>query len=101
VKPVLIVTVDGGPDENPRYEKVIRVGIHHFLVRQLNAWFIAPGRGAYNRAERHVAPLSRELAGLILPHDHYGSHLDRGGRTLNMEMEKANFGYAGKALAEV
>ena len=23
-----------------------------------------------------MAPLSRELAGLVLPHDHYASHLD-------------------------
>jgi hypothetical protein len=30
VKPVMIFTVDGGPDENPRYQKVIAVAIHHF-----------------------------------------------------------------------
>jgi len=48
-----------------------------------------------------MAPLSKELAGLILPHDHFGSHLDSDGRTLNAEMETANFGYDGKTLAEV
>jgi len=30
VKPVFVFTVDGGPDEKPRYQKVIRVAIHHF-----------------------------------------------------------------------
>ncbi|CAH2021635.1 unnamed protein product [Acanthoscelides obtectus] len=39
----------------------------------------APGRSAYNRIERRMAPLSRELANLILPHDHFGSHLDERG----------------------
>ena len=43
-----------------------------------------------------MAPLSRELSGLILPHDHYGSHLDENGRTFDEEMEKNNFAYAGK-----
>jgi len=47
-----------------------------------------------------MAPLSRELAGLIQSHYHCGSHLDSDGRTLNMETEKANFGYAGKVPAE-
>lgn len=30
VKPFWIITVDGSPDENPRYAKVIGTGIHHF-----------------------------------------------------------------------
>ncbi|KAF2905782.1 hypothetical protein ILUMI_00394 [Ignelater luminosus] len=79
-KPIFIFIVDGGPDENPRYEKVISTGIHHFVENNLDALFIAtnaPGRSAFNRVERRMAPLSRELAGLILPHDK--SHLDDNG----------------------
>jgi hypothetical protein len=37
-----------------------------------------------------MAPLSRELAGLILQHDHYGSHLDNSGKTTDAELEKKN-----------
>jgi hypothetical protein len=48
-----------------------------------------------------MAPLSHDLAGLILPHDHYGSHLDSTGRTVNAELEKANFQKAGETLAAV
>ena len=48
-----------------------------------------------------MAPLSRELAGLILPHEHYGSHLDTDGRTVDDELEKANFAFAGRTLSEV
>lgn len=30
IKPIAIIIVDGGPDENPRYTKVIDSAIHHF-----------------------------------------------------------------------
>jgi hypothetical protein len=39
VKPVFMLTVDGGPDENPRYDKVINVAIHHFIEHDLDAFF--------------------------------------------------------------
>uniref|UniRef100_A0A0B7BG25 C2H2-type domain-containing protein n=1 Tax=Arion vulgaris TaxID=1028688 RepID=A0A0B7BG25_9EUPU len=103
VKPVLMLSVDGGPDENPRYQKVIDVAIHHFLKQNLDALFVAtnaPGRSAFNRVERRMAPLSRELSGLILPHEHFGSHLDSQGRTIDEELEKSNFKYAGETLSE-
>lgn len=45
--------------------------------------------------------LSRELAGLILPHDHFGSHLDDRGCTINDDFEKSNFEFDEKALVEV
>ena len=91
VKPVFVFTVDGGPDENPRYQKVIKVAIHHFVQDDLDALFIAanaPGRSAFNRVERKMAPLSRELSGLILPHDHYGSRLDKKGNIVDPQLEK-------------
>jgi hypothetical protein len=104
VKPIFIFTVDGGPDENPRYIKVINVAIHHFLQNNMDAIFIAcnaPGRSAYNRVERRMAPLSRELAGVILPHDHFGTHLDSKLKTTDLELERINFSYAGQTLAEI
>lgn len=55
VKPILMLTVDGGPDENPRYQKVITVAVHHFLQHDFDALFLAtnaPGRSAFNRVER-------------------------------------------------
>ena len=104
VKPVVVFTVDGGPDENPRYQKVIKVAIHHFVEHNLDALFVAtnaPGRSAFNRVERKMAPLSKELSGLILPHDHFGSHLDNSGKTVDETLEKENFAFAGKTLAEI
>ena len=61
VKPIFIFTV---PDENPRYQKVIRVAIHHFLRYDFDALFIAtnaPGRSAFNRVERKMAHSVRNL----------------------------------------
>jgi len=110
MKPVVIVSVDGGPDENPRYfhslteaiiykhsffrfPKVQDHAIDHFLRYDLDALFIvthAPGQSAYNIVERRMAPLSHDLAGLILPHDHYGSHLDKSLKCIDTALEKRN-----------
>lgn len=48
-----------------------------------------------------MAPLSHELAGLIHPYDHFGSHLDDQGKTVDLELEKQNFEHAGKILDEM
>ena len=104
VKPVFMITVDGGPDENPRYEKAISVAIHHLIEHDMDVFFVAtnaPGCSAYNRVERRMAPLSRELAGLMLPHEHFGSHLDVEGKTVDDALEKTNFDFAGCTLSEV
>ena len=104
VKPIVVFSVDGGPDENPRYQKVIDVAIHNFVKHNLDALFVAtnaPDRSAFNRVERRMASLSRELSGLILPHEHFGSHLDSQGRATDEALEKANFKMAGETLAEV
>ncbi|CAM9580204.1 unnamed protein product, partial [Heterosigma akashiwo] len=104
VKPILMLFVDGGSDENPRYRKVHQMAAHMFKKYNLDAIYIttnAPGRSAFNRAERAMAPLSHDLSGLILEHDHFGSHLDGSGVTVDTEKEVQNFEYAGSVLAEV
>lgn len=93
-----------GADYISRYEKVIHEAAETFRKYDLDALFVAtnaPGRSAYNRVERRMAPLSRELCGLILQHDHFGSHLDDKGRTTDPELEKRNFEHGGKTLAEI
>ncbi|CAF2310322.1 unnamed protein product [Rotaria sp. Silwood2] len=104
VKPIVIITVDGGPDENPRFPKTLVASIRKFRKYNLDALFVlthAPGQSAYNVVERRMAPLSHDLAGLILPHDHFGTHLNDSGVTVNPELEKTNFKKAGEVLAEV
>jgi len=41
IKPIVVFSVDGGPDENPRYQKVIDVAIHNFVKHNLDALFVA------------------------------------------------------------
>ena len=62
--------------------------------------FFRPGQSAYNIVEHRMAPLSHDMAGLILPHDFYGSHLSDSGVTTNIDLEKMNFRKAGEILAE-
>ena len=45
-KKVMIISVDGGPDENPRYESTIKSALGYFIESDLDALFIvtnAPG----------------------------------------------------------
>ena len=76
----IIATVDGGPDENPRYEKTINCSIEYFVENGLDAFFLAtsaPGRSAFNRVERRMVKLSKELSVIILEHDKLGVILMR------------------------
>ena len=103
-KPVMIVTVDGGPDENPRYTKTIEYAIDYFLSQDLDAFFLAtnvPTRSAFNRVECRMVKFSQELSGVVLPYDNFGSHLNAKGETIDKELEKRNFGYAGEILAKI
>ena len=44
--------------------------------------------------------LSKELSGIVLPADTFGSHL-KDGQTIDDELEQRNFEAAGEVLAEV
>ena len=48
-----------------------------------------------------MSNLSKELSGVILPHDHFGPHLDHNNKTIDEELELPNFEYAGEILAEL
>lgn len=79
VKPIIMISSDGGLDENPRFPKVISNTIKHFQKNDLDVIIVftnAPCRTAFNRVERRMEEeLSKELAGLVLPHDSCGTHL--------------------------
>ena len=50
VKPIVIITADGGPDENPRYPKTLHATYKAFWENNLDAFVAcyAPGHSAYN-----------------------------------------------------
>ena len=99
---MLILRPDGGPDLNPRHPKNQNAYGKLFKDLDLDALLIAlhpEGYSAFNPVERRMAPLSRELIGVIFEHQHYGNHLNSAKKTIDVELEKKNFAYAGKALA--
>ena len=103
VKPVLIKSVDRGPDENPRYENNKKMACKTFVDFNLDCLIEvtqAPGHSAFNRAERKMFHLSKEMSGLVLPHDTYGSHLVNG-KTVDDELEIKNFQAAGETLCGI
>ncbi|CAF1030320.1 unnamed protein product [Rotaria magnacalcarata] len=81
-KPIVIICVDG---ENTLFYKY-------------HANFIFSCKGGPDENPRYSETLA---GGLILPYDHYGSHLDNGGNTIDTELEIRNFKRAGNCLAEV
>ena len=101
---VMIVTIDGGPVDNPRCSSTPNCAIEYVCEHKLDAYFVAtkaPGRIAFNRLERRMSSLSRELRGVILPHNHFGSHLSYNNQTIDKEMELKSFEHAGEIHAEL
>ena len=104
VKPLVFISVDGGPDESPKNQQTLASWTEHFKMHNLDAAFVfthAAGSSAYNPVERRMAPLSKDTAGLILPFDTFGKHLDGSNKTIDETLEKKNFAAAGNILAEV
>ena len=85
-KKIIFVTIDGGPDENPRYEKTINCSIKYFVENGLDAFFLATNasvRSSFNHVQRRMVKLSKELSGIILEHGKFGSHLNAKGVTVD------------------
>jgi hypothetical protein len=105
VKPIVVMNVDtNGLDNDTRYSKTLSTAIEKFKKYNLDSLIItnqAPGQALFNVVERRLSPMSHDLAGLILPHDHFGTHLNDTGSTEHAELEKTNFKMAGDVLAEV
>ena len=104
IKPLWVILVDGGPDENPRYLKNIYQYCRLFKKLDLDYLTIrthAPGQSAFNPVERSMATLSKKLAGISLPIDTFGKHLDTQGKVVNQELGLRNFRHAGEALCTI
>ena len=95
---------DGGPDKNSRFLKPLDVAIQHSKKYNLDTLLIsthAPGLSAYNQVQKRMAPLSKILSGILLPHETFETHLDSSRKTIDTNLEKRNFKTAGEILAKV
>ena len=102
IKPIWVFTRDG--HDGPRFPTTCQALIKFFKENDIDyviAVCNASGLSAYHFIERRMAPLSKELAGIVLPHDTFGSHLDGSDNTTDPEMELNNFRKAGKVLADI
>ncbi|CAG8786570.1 13170_t:CDS:2 [Cetraspora pellucida] len=103
IKPIWILLVDGGPDENPKHLKNIKVYCQLFKQFDLDYLSVrthALRQSKYNPVERGMATLSGKLAGITLPVDHFGKHLDSQGKIIDPELAVQNFRYAGEILCD-
>ncbi|CAF0952093.1 unnamed protein product [Adineta ricciae] len=104
-KPIIIMGVDHLEcNDYTRRSSTLISAINKFKKYNLDAFFIiseAPGQAAFNVVERRLACLSKDLTGLVLPHDYFGTHLNVSGVTIDAELEKINLKKAGDVLAEV
>ena len=86
VKPLVFMSVDGGPDENPKNQQTMAAGIRYFTAYNLDALFIfalTPVPSMYNKVERRMAPLSKLTAEIVLPFESFDSHLDSNNETVD------------------
>lgn len=98
-----MLTVYGGPDNSPRYSRMVSHMVQIFKKYDYDALYLStvvPGKTVCNKVERRLAPLSRELFGVVLPHDPFGSHLNDSGAIVDEELEKRNFEHGAKVLCE-
>ena len=102
LKPIWVSTRDG--HDGPRFPSTRQALIKLFQTKDIDyiiAVCNASGLSAYHFIERRIAPLSKELAGVILPHDHFGSHLNASRVTVDPELEMKNFKKAGEVLSDI
>ena len=72
----------------PKYTNTINCTIDYFNGYDLDAYFVAtnpPGWSAFNQVEMRMSNLSKEHIGVILLHDHFGTHLDNNNNTVDEE----------------
>ena len=103
VKPIGMFVWDGRYSENLRFPKILYVIIQHFKKYNLYTLLIlthAPGLSVFNQVERRMAPLSKALSGILLPHETFEIYLDSSRETIDTNLEKRNFKAAGEILAK-
>ncbi|CAG8845534.1 755_t:CDS:2, partial [Gigaspora margarita] len=104
IKPLWVLLVDGGLDENLWYFKNIVQYCKLFCCLNLDYLTIrthALNQSAYNLVEQSIPSLSKKVATITLPIDYFENHLDSQGNVQDYEIGLQNFRYAGQALADL
>ena len=103
-RPILVLSTDGAQDEAPRYPKPLATAIYLFKHLKLDVFLHgvnAARLSAFNPVERRMSPLSHDIAGFVLPHENFVSHLDSQGNTIDVELIKKKFFHASQVLTDI
>ena len=103
-KKVLLFRSDNAPDEAPRNPSTQSEMIHLFVKMELLLLVLISlpaGYSPFSPCERRMAPLSKQLTGVVLDHKYHGSHLNSSHETVDFELEKNNFEHAGKRFVKI
>lgn len=78
-KLILLMETDGAQKEAPWYSKPLAVTVSLFNEFKLDVPLHGVNTSvlsAFNPVERHMAPLSHDIAKVVLPCDSFGNHFD-------------------------
>ena len=103
-RPILVLSTDGAQDEAPCYPKPLPTAIYLFKNLQLYVFLHgvnAAGLFAFNPVERRMSPLSHDIAGFLLPHENFVSHLDSQGNTIDVKLKKKKIFHASQVLTDI
>ena len=95
---------DDAQDEAPRFPKTLAIAVDLFRLLDLVVLLYGVnvvGLSAFKSVERRMAPLSHNLAGIVLPYDHFDNDVDSSGKTIDRKMEEKNFQKTAEVLSNV
>ena len=74
--------------------------VNYFNTCDLDTYLVrnSPGRSTFNTLERRMAPLNKDLGGVLLEHKHFGVHMDDKESTIDPQLDLKNFEHAGNIL---
>ena len=103
-RPTMLMKTNGAQDKTPRFPKTLATAVDLFRLLDIDVLLHgvnAAELSAFNPVERRMAALSRDLAGIVLPHDYFDNHLDSSGKAINQELEVENFQMVADVLSQV
>ena len=103
-RPILLLDSDGGPDWNYKFEGTQNNLIQFAVEHDLDFFALGHHPGGCSpegRQERRMAPLTKDLVALILPHNKYGDALNKQKKTVDVALEKRNLHYSQQMMASI
>jgi len=103
VKPVYMISVEERPDGNPQYQKVIDYAITYFRKNNLDGLFIFTNKRTGEVCFQLNRAADGSEQGLVRTSspEYYGNHLDLNGKTIDAELGKKNFQFAGETIYQI